>query len=114
MIRRDYKKNCSNAVILNCLDFKTEKKDLEVLCDEITTDLPFNVNIIFTPKFHCELTGEWIEYAWGAAKRMYRRQPIQKKRSVANFEDLVTQSLNYISVGMVRRFSGKARSYVIL
>ena len=84
------------------------KKDLEVLCDEISADLPFTVSILFTPKFHCELAGEGIEYAWGAAKRMYRRQPIQMKRSIVNFE-----SLNYITVGMVRRFSAKARSYML-
>ena len=84
-----------------------------MLCDEITTDLPLNVSILFTPKFHCELAGEGIEYAWGAAKRMYRRQPIKTKRSIVNFENLVTNCLNYVSVNMVRRFSGKARSYML-
>ena len=44
---------------------------------------------------------------------MYHRQPIQKKRSVANFEELVTKCLNYVSIGMVCCFSGKARSYML-
>jgi hypothetical protein len=34
-----------------------------------------------TPKCHCELAGEGIEYAWGCAKNHYRRQPLKDKRA---------------------------------
>ena len=102
-----------SSIISKCQDFNNQNTDLEVLCAKITTDLPFEVSILSTPKFYCKLAGEGIEYTWGASKRMYRRQSIQMKRSVADFEMLVPKSLNYISIGMVRRFSGKARSCML-
>ena len=62
---------------------------------------------------HLELAGEGIEYSWGASKRVYRKQPIMKKKSVKNFESLVTSSLNSVTIKMARKFSAKARGYML-
>ena len=52
-------------LLSNCSDFKTQKTDVEQLCDEINHNINSNTSILFSPKFHCELAGEGIEYSWG-------------------------------------------------
>ena len=42
-----------------------------------------------TPKCHCELAGEGIEYAWGCAKNHYHQQPLKHKKGKENFRQTV-------------------------
>ena len=101
-----------NALLMKCTDFRTEVTDLEHLAREISTVHQL-ISILFTPKFHCELAGGGIEYSWGASKRYYRKQPLSTKKSYANFEKLVRWSVDRVSVQMCRRFSAKARGYML-
>jgi len=49
-----------------CLDYKNEKSILEAVAERRgVLNKP-------TPKYHCELVGEGIEYSWGFAKLRYR------------------------------------------
>ena len=68
-----------------------------------------------TPKCHCELAGEGIEYAWGCAKNHYRRQPLKDKRGKDNFRRTVRKcfSRNVITAERVRMFSQRARAYIL-
>jgi len=44
------------------------------------------ITINRTPKCHCELAGEGIEYAWGCAKNYYQHQILlDRKRGKDNF-----------------------------
>jgi len=45
-----------------CLDYKNEKSILEAIAERR------GVIIKSTPKYHCGLVGEGIEYSWGFAK----------------------------------------------
>ena len=61
-----------------CLDYKNEKSILEAIAERS------GVIIKPTPKYHCELVWEGIEYSWGFAKLRYRRQvPLEDKNSAA-------------------------------
>ena len=53
------------------------------LCDEMSLEISNNMNILFTPKYHCKIAGEGIEYLWGASKRWYRRYPLKNKKNNA-------------------------------
>jgi len=68
-----------------------------------------------TPKCHCELAGEGIEYAWGCAKNLYRKQPLKTKRGKANFRATVQQcfSREVLTVERIRLFSQRARAYML-
>lgn len=77
-LNEDSKKYSLSYLLSECADFKNEISDIEHLARDISNDLQINVNILFTPKFHCELAGKGIEYSWGAAKRLYRRHPLHK------------------------------------
>ena len=90
-------------VMSNCLDFKEEKSDLEHICAEISSTMPNKTNILFTPKFHCELAGEGIEYAWGASKRKYRGISFARKTTVSAFRELVNDCVTLINVPMMKK-----------
>jgi len=47
-----------------------------------------------TPKCHCELAGEGIEYSWAASKNKYRRFPVGAKKGKEQFRNLVSECLS--------------------
>ena len=79
------------------------------------------VDIDFSPKCHPELAGEGIEYSWGFAKRMYRREWLwqdDKDRKRKDFFDLVRKVLSGKDNGAlnkerIRRMAGRARGYIV-
>ena len=54
------------SLMANCLDFEEEETLLQ------TMGRAMGVSVDRTPKCHCELAGEGIEYSWGCAKNSYR------------------------------------------
>ena len=76
--------------------------------------MSFECSILFTPKFHCELAGEMIEYAWGMTKRIYRSMAMKLKRSTKIFNLLVRSCVMAVSLVSARRFSAKARRYMLI
>jgi hypothetical protein len=68
-----------------------------------------------TPKCHCEMAGEGIEYAWGCAKNFYRRVALRRKRGKDNFRSVVRESMsteNVLTKTKIRHFSRRARQYI--
>jgi hypothetical protein len=63
----------------NLKDFETQETRLCLKVKGI------GVMIDRTPKCHCELAGEGIEYTWGCAKNHYRRQPLKHKKRQGKF-----------------------------
>ena len=95
------------SILEDCSDFKNEVSILQKVADK------YNANAWFTPKYHCEIAGEGIEYLWGYGKQIYRRVPmVQKKKK--QFEKLVKSifSRQTISSSAARKFSRRARQYV--
>ena len=86
--------------------YENEKSILEAIAERR------GVIIKPTPKYHCELAGEGIEYSWGFAKLRYRRVPLEGKNSATKFRACVAESLDAISKERMRRFSRRARRYV--
>jgi len=89
-----------------CLDYKNEKSILEAIAERT------GVLIKPTPKYHCELAGEGIEYSWGFAKLRYRRVPLEERNSAVKFRAFVAEALDAVSKDRMRRFSRRARLYV--
>ncbi|KAI2495979.1 hypothetical protein MHU86_18546 [Fragilaria crotonensis] len=93
----------------NCNDFKTEETALQFLGSQL------GVQVMLTPKFHCEFAGEGIEYAWAQAKALMRRTPMREKKGRVNFMNLVTKCLCPVTVltnDRIRKFAARARAYV--
>jgi len=93
----------------NLKDFEAQETMLQLKAAEM------GVLMDRTPKCHCELAGEGIEYAWGCAKNHYRRQPLKDKRAKDNFRRTMRKcfSRNVITAERVRMFSQRARAYIL-
>ena len=63
----------------NCEDFEEEESLLQANGHEM------GVLVDRTPKCHCELAGEGIEYTWGCSKNYYRALKLQDKRGKEKF-----------------------------
>lgn len=68
-----------------------------------------------SPKAHCEIAGEGIEYSWAMAKNTYRRLPISEKRSKETFRKSVRNSLSrdVLTTKLIRSYSSRARRYMV-
>jgi hypothetical protein len=96
------------CLMASCLDFAEEMTALQHVGSEL------GVSVIITPKCHAELAGEGIEYSWGVTKGVYRRKPLQSKRSKESFKVLVQEcaSREILATKTVRKLSRRARAYI--
>jgi len=92
----------------SCRDFEEEESLLQ------SQGRSLGVTVDRTPKCHCELAGEGIEYSWGCAKNYYRQRPISEKRKKENFRNTVRACLSndVLTTERVRKFSRRARQYI--
>src|SRR5882724_9212079 len=58
---------CCQHILINEPDFANVESLLETTCK------PRGFQVLFLPKFHCELN--FIEKCWGYSKRTYRQYP---------------------------------------
>ena len=96
-----------------CPDFKYEQSALEKLLHDLSEGQAFTVSMMTTPKYHCEIAGEGIEYDWGVAKKTYRNKPLKDKRSRDDFLRTLNASLSRVDVTLARKMSAKARRYML-
>jgi hypothetical protein len=96
------------VLMASCLDFAEEVTALQHVGNEL------GVSVIISPKFHAELAGEGIEYSWGVTKGLYRRKPLNSKRSKEAFKALVMEctSRDILRTATVRKLSRRARAYI--
>jgi hypothetical protein len=79
-----------DKLIQSLRDFREEKTLLQVRAEEM------GISIVRSPKCHPEIAGEGIEYVWGVSKNHYRRQPLERKRGIDNFIQLVHDAFQQI------------------
>ena len=97
------------SLMANCLDFEEEETLLQSMGREM------GVLVDRTPKCHCEMAGEGIEYSWGCAKNSFRRVPLKQRRGKDNFRNVVRMCLSrdkVLETERIRLFSRRARSYI--
>lgn len=96
-------------LVENFPDFKNETSQLEHICSKLGCEA------IITTKYHAEFAGEGIEYTWGLSKLHFRRYPLEQKDSKLRFHELVRKCISpeILTKDVVRRFSRRARSYMI-
>ena len=71
------------------------------------------IRLLTSPKYHCELAGEGVEYVWGLAKRFYRSVEIGEKRTKEKFQKTVRESILFVRKDHVINFGGKCRRYMM-
>jgi len=103
------------SLMADCADFRNEKSAMEVLMDDLNlkTGGEQTVKIIVSPKYHCELAGEGIEYAWGAMKRYFRRLSFDEKRTKKKFKKAVLDAVEHVKKIHIEKFSARCRRYML-
>jgi len=91
----------------SCEDFEEEESLLQAMGREM------GITVDRTPKCHCELAGEGIEYAWGCSKNFYRSLHLNDKRGKENFRSCVEKSLSpeVLTTARIRKFARRACQY---
>ena len=80
----------------DCADLKEEKSAIEVLLLDLSKksiDNHRKIELLVSPKYHCELAGEGVEYAWGMMKRYFRSLSLDKKNTKGKFEKVVRETM---------------------
>ena len=69
--------------MMECADFKEEKSAMEVLLDGLSDKSSNNqsIKLLVSPKYHCELAGEGVEYVWAIMKKYYRSRGLDEKKT---------------------------------
>ena len=104
------KKETSLDILLSqCSDFLNEESLLQLNIRKL------GCGVIHTPKYHCEMAGEGIEYSWGNAKMKYRSFKASEKRSKAQFLEKVQFCLSreFLTIEKVRKNSRRSREYMV-
>ena len=59
------------SLMADCTDFREEKSAMEVLLQDLSTKSHNNqkIELLVSPKYHCKLAGEGIEYVWAVMKK---------------------------------------------
>ena len=68
-----------------------------------------------SPKYHCEIAGEGVEYSWGNAKMLYRRTPYSERSKTDSFMKCLKEkclSRSYLTTERIRINSKRARDYM--
>ena len=96
--------------LISCLrDFEEEETMLQSIARQL------GVRVDRTPKCHCELAGEGIEYAWACAKNKYRSILLENKKGKENFITSVRlcTSTDVLTRERVKKFARRARRYIM-
>jgi len=109
----DAKKFVLTDLLSNCPDFKYEKSAMQKLAEDLSSLHDRKIDLLITPKYHCKLAGEGIEYGWGLFKKYYRRSPHGEKKGKDRFKDCVKKCLRKVIINHIRRFSARARRYML-
>ena len=105
---RTYTKAQLVKLLHGCTDFLNTETNLQMIARAL------GVQAERSPKFHCEIAGEGIEYDWGFCKAKYRCRPLTDKKGRASFIELVklVTSWFFVTMNQSRRSSARARSYI--
>ena len=88
-------------------DFMNEKSEIEQAMQKL------DVDVIFTPKAHCEMAGRGIEYIWGIGKVDFRKQnsKLTTQQRVDTLNERVKRSIESIPKKTYRKCCRKTREY---
>ena len=106
-----YSKKELRKILSSRRDFAEEITALEWIAAEMSDD-SCTVQVIFSPKYHCEIAGEGIEMCWGFIKKYYRRKfSLQQKKR--HFKHCVKKALHSIPKTTVRKYAGHVYAYMM-
>ena len=81
-----------------CSDFANEKSAMEHLFMQLSRKAEQTISMLTSPKYHCKVAGEGIEFVWGIMKRRFRSIPYKEKDTKQKFNKCVRECVeNYVT-----------------
>ena len=93
---------CCRRLLYNQPDFANVETILETTCRARGCD------VLFLPKFHCELN--FIEQCWGYTKRVYRLNPPSSRED--QLEKNTLAALEAVPLKSMRKFANRSRRFM--
>ena len=82
---------------------------MEVLLSKLLEKRDHQIQLLTSPKYHCELVGEGVDYVSGLAKKYYHSIGIGEKRTKEKFEKCVREAIEIVRKEYVERLLAKCR-----
>jgi hypothetical protein len=111
-ILESYRPFCLCQFLSECPNFKNEKSALQYLVEAYNSSSA-SFEVLFSPKYHCEIAGEGIEYSWAFTKQVFQSIPYKKKKTSDLFRKSVRESVEKASISNARNFCGRAHRYML-
>ena len=86
---------------------------MEQLFDQLSEKGEPTLKMLTSPKHHCQLAGEGVEFSWGFMKRNYRNLGLNEKNTKEKFNKAVRSSVELVSVENLIMFAGRCRRYMV-
>lgn len=96
------KECCCRRILYEQPDFAHVDSLLQTICSAR------GVQVLFLPKFHCELN--FIEQCWGRAKSVYRTYPESSRED--QLEENTMSALESIPISMMRKFFNRSQRFM--
>ena len=113
-VKDEFQRYVLRTLMRNCADFREEKSAMETLLIQFSQKSDnTSVELLTSPKYHCELAGEGVEYLWGMSKRHYRSIPLSERNTKEKFEKSARKSLCYVSRKNICLFAARCRRYMM-
>jgi len=101
-LKKEYEKYSLRTSMKRCSDFANEKSAMEHLFMQLSRKAEQTISMLTSPKYHCEVAGEGIEFVWGMMKRRFRSIPYKEKDTKQKFNKCVRECVeNYVTKKML-------------
>ena len=70
-LKKKFEKYSLHTLMSRCSDFANEKSAMEHLFDILSQKSESTLSMLTSPKYHCKVAGEGIEFVWGMMKRRF-------------------------------------------
>ena len=82
---------------------------MEVLLQDLSSKSHNNqkIELLVSPKYHCELAGEGVEYVWAVMKKYYRCKPLEEKNIKKKLEKVVREAAECVKKSSVELFAAR-------
>ena len=111
--REQYLPYLLRKLMADCTDFKNEKSAMAHLFDQLSTKGECRLILLVSPKYHCEIAGEGIEYVWGLIKKWFRAISMIDNKTKKKVEQEIMKCVSKVSKQHINRFAARCRRYML-
>ena len=113
-LKKQFERYSLRTLMKRCSDFANEKSAMEHLFIQLSRKAEPTLSMLISPKYHCEVAGEGIEFDWGMLKRRFRSFSLEEKNTKQKFNKCVRDGVeNYMTIKNVINFAGLSRRYMM-